>query len=68
MAFNHAGHRRLNDGSVLRLDFELGRWVGCHYRPNLTVGAIVRGRLDEVAAVLDSWAAASQLPRAHTDT
>jgi hypothetical protein len=68
MTFDHAGHRRLCDGSVLRLDFELGRWVGCHYRPNLTVGAMVRGRLDEVAAVLDSWAAASQLNRPDTGT
>jgi hypothetical protein len=56
MAFDHTGHRRLGDGSLLRLDFELGRWVGSHYRPNLTVRQVVRGELDDVAAVLESWA------------
>ncbi|BCI91903.1 hypothetical protein I545_6467 [Mycobacterium kansasii 662] len=31
------GHHRLADGSLLRVDIELGRWVGSLYTPDMQV-------------------------------
>jgi hypothetical protein len=47
------GHRRLTDGSVLRVDFEMGRWVGTLYSPSMTIKTQVVGSDAEVHA----WAA-----------
>ena len=52
------GHLRFPDGSVLRLDFELGRFVARFYRPDMTTKARVRGGFDEMRAVIAAWAAA----------
>ena len=52
------GHLRFPDGSVLRLDFELGRFVARFYRPDMTIRDCARGELDEMRAAIAAWAAA----------
>jgi hypothetical protein len=47
------GHHRLPDGSVLRVDFEMGRWVGTLYAASMTIKTQIVGRDAEVHA----WAA-----------
>jgi hypothetical protein len=47
------GHHRLPDGSVLRVDFEMGRWVGTLYLPSLTIKTQIVGTDAQVHA----WAA-----------
>ena len=37
------GHRRLADGSLLRVDIELGRWVGSLYTPDMRVKTRIVG-------------------------
>ena len=32
-----SGHYRLPDGGVLRVDFEMGRWVGTLYAPSMAI-------------------------------
>jgi hypothetical protein len=43
-----AGHYRFPDGSVLRVDFESGRWVGTLYAPSLTIQTQIVGSDTEV--------------------
>ena len=31
------GHYRFPDGSVLRVDLEMGRWIGTLYAPTMTI-------------------------------
>jgi hypothetical protein len=45
-----AGHYRFPDGSVLRVDFERGRWVGTLYAPSLTIKTQIVGSDTEVRA------------------
>jgi hypothetical protein len=47
------GHYRLPDGSVLRVDLEMGRWVGTLYAPSMTIKTQIVGSDAEVHA----WAA-----------
>jgi hypothetical protein len=47
------GHYRFRDGSVLRVDFEMGRWVGTLYAPSLTIKTQIVGSDAQVHA----WAA-----------
>jgi hypothetical protein len=47
------GHHRLADGSLLRVDIELGRWVGTLYTPDMRVRTEIVGSDVEVHA----WAA-----------
>jgi hypothetical protein len=47
------GHHRLVDGSLLRVDIELGRWVGSLYTPDMRVKTQIVGSDVEVHA----WAA-----------
>ena len=47
------GHCRLPNGSVLRVDFEMGRWVGTLYAPSMTMKTQIVGSDAEVHA----WAA-----------
>ncbi len=47
------GHYRFPDGSVLRVDFERGRWVGTLYAPCLTIKTQIVGTDTEV----HTWAA-----------
>jgi hypothetical protein len=44
------GHHRLADGSLLRLDIELGRWVGSLYTADMRVKAQLVGSDVEVHA------------------
>jgi hypothetical protein len=44
------GHRRLPDGSLVRIDFELGRWVGRLYTPAMIVKTVMVGSDAEVRA------------------
>jgi hypothetical protein len=44
------GHHRLADGSLLRLDIELGRWVGSVYTADMRVKAQFVGSDVEVHA------------------
>ena len=37
------GHHRLADGSLLRVDIELGRWVGSLYTPDMRVKTQIVG-------------------------
>ena len=37
------GHCRFTNGSVLRVDFELGRWVGTLYAPSMTIKTQIVG-------------------------
>jgi hypothetical protein len=50
------GHHRLADGSLLRVDIELGRWVGSLYTRDMQVKTRVVGSDVEVRA----WAAGVQ--------
>jgi len=45
------GHRRLPDGSLLRVDIEVGRWVGRLYAPDMHVTTRITGR----PAVVHAW-------------
>jgi hypothetical protein len=47
------GHYRLPDGSVLRVDFERGRWVGTLYAPSMTIKTQIVGSDFQV----HTWAA-----------
>lgn len=47
------GHHRLADGTLLRVDIELGRWVGSLYTPEMGVKTRIVGNEVEVHA----WAA-----------
>jgi hypothetical protein len=47
------GHYRFPDGSVLRVDFEMGRWVGTLYGPSMTIKTHIVGSDAQVHA----WAA-----------
>jgi hypothetical protein len=51
----NAGHRRLRDGSVIRLDREQGCWVGTHYQPDLSIRACVTGELSAVQEAIGQW-------------
>jgi hypothetical protein len=50
MGTMRTGHHRLPDGSVLRVDFEMGRWVGTLYLPSMTIKTQVVGSDAEVHA------------------
>ena len=47
------GHCRLRDGGLLRVDFEMGRWVGTLYAPSMTIKTQIVGSDAQVHA----WAA-----------
>jgi hypothetical protein len=51
--FMRTGHHRQPDGSVVRVDIEMGRWVGSLYTPEMKLKAQVVGSYPEVRA----WAA-----------
>jgi len=53
----HTGHYRLCDGSLLRVDVELGRFVGTYYTPELHVETRVHGSEATVHAWVDAIAA-----------
>ena len=44
------GHRRLPDGSIVRVDIEMGRWVGRLYTPEMTVKTVIVGDATDVGA------------------
>ena len=52
---NCPGHICAADGSVVRLDVEMGRYVGTYYRPNLSVRAVAYGSLAEVQTAMREW-------------
>jgi hypothetical protein len=47
------GHYRFSDGSVLRVDFERGRWVGTLYAASMNIKTQIVGSDAQVHA----WAA-----------
>ncbi len=47
------GHHRLADGSLLRVDIELGRWVGSLYTPDMRFKTRIVGSHVEVHAWAD---------------
>lgn len=51
------GHQRLIDGSLLRIDIEMGRWVGRVYTPQMKVKTQIVGTDAEVHAWADRIAA-----------
>ena len=51
------GHYRLADGSLLRVDVELGHFVGTLYSPGMSVKREVHGSADNVHAWVDQIAA-----------
>jgi hypothetical protein len=58
------GHISLSDGSVIRLDLELNRWVASYYRADHTLRAYSYGRLERMATLIDLWQAAMTSPHA----
>jgi hypothetical protein len=52
---NCPGHIRAANGSVVRLDVEMGRYAGTYYRPDLSVRAVVYGSLAEVQTAMRGW-------------
>lgn len=62
---NRTGHLRLADGSVLRLDVELGKHVASYYQPGpnqqLVLRAYSYGTFDAMKELVDSWADAYEL-------
>ena len=57
MGTMHTGHQRLPNGSLLRVDFEMGRWVGRLYTSDMRVKTQVVGSDAEVHAWADNVAA-----------
>ena len=55
------GHHRLADGSLLRVDIELGRWVGSLYTPDMRVKTRIVGGDVEVHAWADRAKQRNQL-------
>jgi hypothetical protein len=53
----HTGHHRLADGSLLRVDIELGRCVGRLYTPEMNVKTQIQGSAAKVHAWVDEIAA-----------
>ena len=51
---DHTGHIRAADGSVLRLDVEMGAYVATYYRPDMSVRAVY-GSLAKVQTALKGW-------------
>lgn len=51
------GHHRLADGSLVRVDIELGRWVGRVFTPKMALKVQVVGSDAEVHAWADKIAA-----------
>jgi hypothetical protein len=51
------GHYRLADGSLLRVDVELGRCVGRLYTPEMSVKTQIHGNAAKVHAWVDEIAA-----------
>jgi len=51
------GHGRLPDGSLVRVDIELGRWVGTLYTPEMKVKIQIVGSEADVHAWADKIAA-----------
>ncbi|MCW2686450.1 MAG: hypothetical protein JWR37_1340 [Mycobacterium sp.] len=49
----HTGHYRLADGSLLRVDAELGRFVGTLYTPGMNVKNQIHGSAAKVHAWVD---------------
>lgn len=47
------GHHRQPDGSVVRIDVEMGRWVGSLYTPDLRLKTQIFGSAAEVHAWAD---------------
>jgi hypothetical protein len=52
---DHTGHIRAVDGSVVRLDVEMGAYVATYYRPDMSVRAMVRGSLAKVQTAMRGW-------------
>jgi len=52
---DRTGHIRAADGSVVRLDIEMGAYVATYYWPNMSVRAMVRGSLAEVQTAMKRW-------------
>ncbi len=51
----HTGHVRGIDGSVIRVDFERGRYVGSLYAPDKRIKAQVTGTRAEVHSAILAW-------------
>jgi hypothetical protein len=49
----HTGHHRQPDGSVVRVDVEMGRWVGSLYTPEMKIKTRIIGSELEVHAWAD---------------
>jgi hypothetical protein len=50
LVLTRTGHHRQPDGSVVRVDIEMGRWVGSLYTPEMKLKAQVVGSYPEVRA------------------
>ena len=49
------GHIRCIDGSVIRLDFERGHYVGTFYAPDMRIKAQARGSRARVHSIVLGW-------------
>lgn len=58
-SLNRTGHLRLADGSILRLDAELGKYCASFYKAGpqqLVLRAYSYGTFDDMKALVASWA------------
>jgi hypothetical protein len=58
---NRPGHIRAVDGSVVRLDLQMGSYVGTYYRPDLSIRAVIYGSLAEVQTAMRGWTVAEDI-------
>lgn len=63
---NRTGHQKLSDGSVLRLDVELGKHVASYYQPRgpeqqLILRAYSYGTFEAMKQLVADWADAFEL-------
>jgi hypothetical protein len=57
---NCPGHIRAADGSVVRLDREMSRYVGTYYGPDLSIRTVVYGSLADVQKAMRGWTFVAQ--------
>ena len=55
MILGRTGHIRCIDGSVIRLDFERGHYVGTFYAPDMRIKAQARGSRARVHSIVLGW-------------
>lgn len=59
---SHSGHVRLGDGSVLRIDVQLGEWCASYYlAPRMSLHMYGHGSLEAMSDLVDLWQTAFEM-------